>query len=336
MDNSNSEKNKLLNKIVDQYLNSNNFNGLSILDLTRKEVELCKELLVEDKIEIYSAAFVPNPHIKSVPLNKEIKTAMYIEEIEKSDSVIFYPTEATMKKIPLDEEKPFTLMLMKGKCQLEIVYFNVEVLESYFQDPRYKVSSYDYRGNIYPVEGFYDELEGEWLRDYGLAYHQEMKNNKRAIGVFICDLAKMSLNAQLRWKINFLTNQEEFHINSGFLKNTIYSEWVDEVSIYDALLEEMIVINKMCGKIGIPVLFKKIFKPHEYEKPEDYRIIILPTLKNYYAFVTSLEKLIVDNINHKTFLIEAELIRPVERNNDDGNPKGSLTRIIHKNQTNSI
>lgn len=319
-----TEKEVLLKKIIDQYLNSRDFNGLPIYQLTNKEVELCKVLLVEDKIELYSDSFVPNPHIKSTMLNKNLDKTMYLDEIKSDRHVVFYPTESTMRTVTMDEEKPFTLMLMKGKCQLEIVYFKVEVLEAYFQDPRYSVSTHDYRGNIYAKDEYYKQLEGEWLKNYGLAYHNKLKNNRRAIGVFIGDLAKMSLNAQLKWKINLLSNQEEFTINPGFIKNLIYGEWVDEVSIYSALLDEMNLINNMCDKMGIPQLFKKSFDAHGTEKPEDYRIIILPTLKNYYAFITSLEKIVVDNINYKTFLKDGNFVHPIERNKENGNPKGSL------------
>lgn len=319
-----TDKKIILHKIIDQYLNSRDFNGLPIYHMTIEEIELCKELLLEGKVEIYSEIFVPNPHIKSIPLNNELVVSLYIDEIDKGGHVVFYPTESTMNTVELNEEKPFTMMLMKGKCQLEIIYFKVEVLESYFQDPRFRIISHDYRGNIYPEEDFYDELEGEWLQDYGLAYHEELKNNRRAIGAFIGDLAKMSLNAQLRWRINLLSNQDEFNINPGFIKNTIYAEWVDEVSIYSALLDEMKVINSMCKEMGIPQLFRKDFEPHGTDRPEDYRIIILPTLKNYYAFVTSLEKIVVDNLNYRTFLVDADFINSVPRDKDDGNLRGSL------------
>ena len=46
-------------------------------------------------------------------------------------------------------------------------------------------------------------------------------------------------------KVNYFENQQDYLINEGFYKNLILGEWVDEVSIYDAILDEMIVINKM-------------------------------------------------------------------------------------------
>ena len=120
-------------------------------------------------------------------------------------------------------------------------------------------------------------------------------------------MADLSLNAQLKWKINYITSQQDYIINDGFYKNLILGEWIDEVSIYSAVLDEMIVINMMCDNMGIPYLFNKTYDSHSYDKPDDYRIMFLPTLKNYYSFMQALEKIIVHNINYKTFTTASRL-----------------------------
>lgn len=86
----------------------------------------------------------------------------------------------------------------------------------------------------------------------------------------------------------------------------ILGEWVEEVSIYDAILDEMIVINNMCEQMGLPHMFRKTYKSHSLENPEDYRIIFLPTLKNFNNFILTLEKMIIHNINYKTFTTTSE------------------------------
>ncbi|WP_427339601.1 hypothetical protein [Caloranaerobacter sp. DY30410] len=316
-------ENNVLNLVVKQYLESHDFNGLPYyyLEYDARD-EICK-LIDEDKVEIYSSKYEINPHIKRLKqyLGKDKQKE---EVINNPQSIVLYPTENYLKTLNLIEERPFTKMLMEGRPQLEILYFKVEVLESYYQDPRYTVLSHDYRGKIYVNDDYRDELEGEYLKDFGLGYHKDKGNNDRVIGAFIGDLADLSLNAQLKWKIHYIPNQEDYKINYSFYKNTILGQWVDEVSIYDALLEEMIVINKMCENMGIPKLFKKTIKPHGYDKPEDYRIILLPTLKNYYSFILTLEKMIVHNINTKTFIKEGFYVKPIDRNDKKGEPKGSL------------
>lgn len=311
---------------MEQYFNSHDFNGLPYyhLDNVSKE-EICS-LIDKEKMEMYSSKYELNPHIKRLKqyLDKDNQKEEVMNNIE---SIVLYPTESYLKTLNIVEEKPYTKMLMEGKCQLEIVFFKVEILETYYQDPRYVIYSHDYRGNIIPKDEYWDELEGEYLKDFGIGYHKQLKNNDRVIGAFIGDLAELSLNAQLKWRIHYIQNQDDYRINYGFYQNTILNQWVEQVSIYDALLEEMIVINNMCENMKIPKLFKKTIEPHGHDKPEDYRMILLPTLKNYYAFILAMEKMIVHNINIKTFISKGVSIKPVDRNDEKGTLKGSLVML---------
>lgn len=201
----NVDDSNILDLIVKQYLESHDFNGLPYYYI-KKDLrdEICK-LIDEDKVEIYSSSYEINPHIKRLKqyLDKEKQKQ---EVINNPENIVLYPTSSYLKTLNLVEEKPFTKMLMEGMPQLDLLYFRVEVLESYYQDPRYIVQSYDYRGNIYVKDEYWDELEGEYLKDFGLGYHKEKGNEDRVIGVFIGDLADLSLNAQLKWKINFIPN----------------------------------------------------------------------------------------------------------------------------------
>lgn len=320
-------KEKILKIITDYYLNSGDFNGLPLYYFDKNYTDLICQLIDEGKVEVLSSAFVINPHIKAFRLNID-KEEQKKEVINNGDSVVLYPTEKYLKELNLNSEKPFTKMLLEGQGQLKIVFFKIEILETYFQDPRYKVFWYDYRGSIVVSDEFYDEnLESEYIKDFGLGYHKEKLYEERVVGVFLGDLAELSLNAQLKWKANYLENQQDYFINDGFYKNLILGEWVDEVSIYDAILDEMMIINKMCENMGIPHLFRKTYEPHTFEKPEDYRIMFLPTLKNYYSFVLVLEKIIIHNINYKTFITTAKYIKPVERKDGKGNLKHSLNMM---------
>jgi hypothetical protein len=316
----------IIEKVKDYYLNSGDFNGLPLSMFEGDFHEEVCSLIEEKIIEIYSSRYELNPHIKRLP--QKLSANQQKEEVLKNcNQVVLYPTQEYMKGINVYEERPFTKMLSDGRAQLEIVYFKPEVLEMYYQDPRYLIMSHDYRGNIVARDDFFEELEHEYLKDFGIAYHKELGNEDRVIGVFIGDLSELSLKAQLKWKIHFLDQQENYLINYGFYKNTILNRWVDEVSIYDAIIDEMNVINTMCEKMDIPKLFKKTIEPFSNDKPEDYRMILLPTLRNYYSFIVSLEKLLIHSINVKTFTNKSQYIDPIERNNNDGQPKGSLVML---------
>jgi len=317
-------KSKILKQVTDYYLNSRDFNGFPLYKFDNNCTDFICQLIDDDNIEVLSSAFVINPHIKALRLEIS-KKEQKDEVINNGDSVVLYPTEIYLKSLNINTEKPFTKMLIEGHEQLKIIFFNVEILETYFQDPRYKVFWSDYRGSIIISDEFYDEnIDNEYIRDFGLGYHKKRLYEERVVGVFLGDLADLSLNAQLKWKINYITSQQDYIINDGFYKNLILGEWIDEVSIYSAVLDEMIVINMMCDNMGIPYLFNKTYDSHSYDKPDDYRIMFLPTLKNYYSFMQALEKIIVHNINYKTFTTASRFIRSVERKDDKGCLKGSL------------
>lgn len=65
----------------------------------------------------------------------------------------------------------------------------------------------------------------------------------------------------------------------------------------------------------------------ESREVDGYRIILIPTLKNYYEFVGILEKIVVHNINYDTFQKTALVIKAIERRDKNGEVKGSLAML---------
>lgn len=107
----------------------------------------------------------------------------------------------------------------------------------------------------------------------------------------------------------------------------MYGEWLDEIWIFDALLLEMETINAMCKAINIPAMFKKTYSVDEDSRPIGYTTILLPTKKNFYDFINVLEKLIINNLDSKTFTSESFAIRQVNGFCDDGKEKGTLVLL---------
>lgn len=318
------DKNLVINEIIEYYLNSNNFNGLPIYMMKNYDYEVLCELIDENIIEVLSGNEVINPHIKGGNFNIP-KEQQKVNINNKDKYSVLYPTKQALENISVEYTSPYTEMLRKGENQFEIIYFDIEILERYINNPKFIVADNGYRGNIYPKDEYYDDemIEDEYIKDYGMAYI-EGKEINRAIGVFVCDLAKLSQRKQMLWKGFELLRQNECKINSGFVKNLIYGEWVTKVWIFHALLEEMKIINKQCEAMEIPKLFNKTFGTHYTEVPEGYRNIFLPSLKNYYDFVLVLEKIVVHNISYKTFQKRTDYIASIERTDEKGKDKGSL------------
>ncbi len=212
----------------------------------------------------------------------------------------------------------------------KVVYFDVHVLEKYFTNPKYIVFYSGYRGVISIRDEFFEESIGsEYVKNFGLAYSKD-NDEHRVIIAFASDLARLSSKAQAHWYSHFLEDSDRYYPNSGFVKNLIRGEWVDDISIFDALLMEIHFINEMCESIGIKKLYKEEFKYNTMNKddrPIYYHIVLLPTRDNYYNFINTLEKLVINNMQAQTFLDNAPYINGVDRKNQEGFNKGTLVLL---------
>ncbi len=307
---------KLLEQVVNYYLASPDFNGIPIYQIKDYNAEDMKSLISDGDVEaIYQTL---NPHIKYFN-----KTRPVDEQIQHTDStcqdVCFYPTPHALKSIKKIETKPYTKLLQSGWGQFEVRFFDVEVLEQYFNDPKYIIYDMGYRGSI----SLRDEYEdGDLIQDYGMAYPASFKTGgeiDRAVAVFIHDLARLSEKAQMKWKSREIEEQEAWFVNGSFTKNLIYGEWVNKAWIYDALLKEQVIINQYCDAIGIQHIFTKTWDADEWVRPEGYRTILFPTQKNYYEFVTVLEKMVCNNMPIEPFTQAQVYTKPVTHEEREGN-----------------
>ncbi len=320
------KKETVLNEIINYYIESDDFNGLSVYNMKNYDYNILCELIDEGLIEVLSEKEVVNPHIKGfdfiIPINQQK------ENIAKNTNYsVLYPTKKALESIPLDYRKPYSLLLQKGVKQFKIIYFNIEILERYFNNPKFIIIDGGYCGKIYVKDEYTDDenIENEYIDDYGMAYI-DGEYLERAVGVFVCDLAKLSSQKQMLWKGFELQNQKKCKINASFVDN-LKGKWGNKVWIFHALIEEMIVINEQCKSMRIPELFNKTFGTDYSEMPEGFRNIFMPTLKNYYDFVLVLEKVIVHNISYRTFQKDAPYIHSIDRKDKSGKDKGSLVML---------
>lgn len=321
------DKESLLQKIVEYYLRSTEYNGFPIYAIADDlEDSLC-QLVDEDKVEILSSDDVINPHIKAfaVTTDKEIQKG-YIHNKEVLS--VAYPSKLVLSNIDIDSTMPYSGMLRKGAEQFDIIYFDIEILERYANNPKFFIIDNGYRGSIYPEDQYLEdeEIDNEYVRNYGMAYI-EGPTFERAVGVFVYDLSKLTAQKQQLWRAFELKFQDKYHIHPGFIKNLVIGEWVTEMWVFHAIIDEMNTINEMCIAMSIPPLYNHTYGTHFSEMPEGYRNILLPTKKNYYDFVLVIEKMLVHNISFKTFTVDGINVRGISRQDDNGNNKGSIQML---------
>lgn len=322
------DKLELLKHITDCYLNSEDFNGTPIYNMPSFNADDLVALINEDCVFILTDNDDINIYINRYNCFSEKEEQ--IKCAKKRHGFIIYPTPTHLATLDIREKKPFTEMLARGAEQYRVMYFAVDVLELYVNNPQYTIWDSGYRGNICIRD--YDDaqkdaLHSEYIKDFGVAYPRTKPHDRdRAIGVFLRDLSKLNYEAQCKWRGFLLENQSEFIINRSFLKNLMFGEWAEGHWIFDALLDEIKVINAMCRSIGLPQLFCNEYS-RESQDLIGYRILLIPTLKNYYEFVSALEKIVVHNLNYKAFQKKALHIKPIERKKTDGTLKGSVEML---------
>lgn len=321
------DKERLLQNIVEYYLKSTEYNGFPLYDMADDLEDVLCQLIDEDKVEILSSNDVINPHIRAfdIAIDKKIQK----ENIRnKAILSVAYPSKSVLSNIDIDLTMPYSGMLRKGAEQFQIIYFDIEILERYANNPKFLIIDNGFRGSIYPEDQYLedDEIDNEYVKNYGMAYI-DGPAFERAIGVFVYDLSKLTAQKQQLWRAFELKSQDKCHIHPGFVKNLILGVWVTDMWVFHAIIDEMKTINAMCAAMNIPPFYSHTYGTHFSEMPEGYRNILLPTKKNYYDFVLVMEKMLVHNISIKTFTVNGINVRGINRQDDDGNIKGSIQML---------
>lgn len=317
--------NRILNEVTDFYISSRDFNGISVTGLLSSRTlswpdlqNILVQLIKDKKITLtFSSVFV-NPHIKAfrdLPIEKQLKKL----QKEQPQEICAYPNSSVIKtavKIKSYDNRPFTKRLLLGEPQLEPIYFDLEVLEKYYNDPRYNFRFYDYGGGISISDKYYESKETAkrdkiFVQTFGVGYDQNMN---RVIVVFLRYLSYLSPEHQQFWNIHKCTL--ECKMSKEYYTNSILGQWVNHCSIYQAFLMEQVVLNDMSKLMARPPLFRKTF---EENRPREFSFFLRPTLKNYENFVHLLDKMISDNMNKDFFKIE------IDNETIEAHSKGTLS-----------
>ncbi len=212
----------------------------------------------------------------------------------------------------------------------KLIYFDVHVLEKYFANTKYSINYSGYRGSIALKDEYAKENEDyEYIKNFGLASCKN-DSNKRYIVCFAEELSKLPFKIQAYWYHFLIEEDKTLYPNSGFVTNLIQGEWVKEISTFEAVLMEMHFINIMCENMQIPKMFKQEYdyQSSNFEAlPTRYHIVLCPTRDNYYNFINTFEKLIVNNIEKNTFLTDAPSIKKEKVEGDNRQNKGTLVLL---------
>jgi hypothetical protein len=315
-------KKDILDRILNFFTDSSDFNGISVHDLSvefrvpwEKMRDILSELLKGKRITLEFASHSLNPHIKrlpDLPLDQQL-TRLFDED---PFSICAYPTSDVILDfvdMSIYDIRPFTKRLALSEPQLMPVYFNLEVLDRYYRDPRYRFNFGDSDGSIgvttehYESKGF-AEQDKIFLKTFGIGYDS---TRNRVVVVFLRYLSDLSPEHQQIWNTHVV--QDKCTMNSDYERASIYGFWPQYHSVYQAFLTEQSEINKLAEIIGKPSFFIKTF---EMNRPQEFIPMLRPTRKNLDEFILLLDKMLSENINRDFFKYEIPLEHIVHR--DDG------------------
>lgn len=313
-------KQDVLDNITNFYLGSDDFNGLPVVSLVenfdaKELLRALTELIEEDNVSVVFGNVHPNPHIRALPdMPKQgqiDKLRMSIEE-NGLDPACAYPLSNHLHDM-VDrsqyENRPYMLAMALGTPQLDYKAFDLSVLEFYRNDPRYMYVNDDISGSIsisdeYFESGEVPESDEILLQTFGFCYDDALN---RAVSVFVRYLADLSPEHQQIWKAKEL--QGDYKLHPDYYRNSILGDFGEGVSIFDAFVEELKLVNKMAAAMERPALFRDNFS----SKPRKFGFLVRPTLEAYNDFVLLLDKMLSDNTNKKFFQNEVPSENETER-----------------------
>jgi hypothetical protein len=332
-------KNDLLAEILTFYVESLDHNGIPLTELSHRcavdNAVMMKALIELVNTNLATIAFYEhcgNPHIKRLP---DLPVPTQIQKLESGDleGKNAYPSRVVLEDAINKESfegRPFSLRLALGEAQLQPIFFDLYVLDRYLGDGRYRVKFHDYCGGISPQNQAdpsiaLREQDEVYLRTFGLGYD---RNRKKVIVAYLRYLAEMTPSHQQIWNAQQV-DESECDICPEYIANSINGRWAQSVSVYEAVLAELDVMNEMAALMSRPPLFRKTFNLPQNERPVEFMYLLRPTKKAYCEFAHVLDKMISENINHNFSQDDIELEREITRS--DGKTvverKGTITLL---------
>ncbi|MBT6735227.1 hypothetical protein HOA69_02590, partial [Candidatus Woesearchaeota archaeon] len=185
------------------------------------------------------------------------------------------------------------------KAQFELKFFELNVLDRYKQDPRYKIDEFPVSGFLSIKDEYFsdtstNEEDKICIQSFGRAFKK--KDNSEVIVTYLPYLADLSEKHQSYWESH--ETDEKCILDKDFFNQEFMAEFVDRVSVFNAFIQELKEINKLCSLMKEPSLFLNTF---EKQKPNDFAWITKPTYKEYYQLLHLIDKLISENINKDFF-----------------------------------
>lgn len=341
-------ENQITNEVFQFFIESRDFNGISLSSLSNKigvdKTEVLASLKQLVSRGVVSIQCGENPHIirlQHVSDDEQLKMLSdaansVTSQLEHFPNIVFethliciYPSQQYLKDnrdVSDFESRPFTSELALGEPHLAERYFEIRILEQYINDPRLIFFFEDYSGKIAYYEEnmqLLSEHEQFYLKSFGLGMDA---NGDRVVVAYLRYLQDLSPEQQLHWRSYQVLNREcwavpEYTANSN-------GSWVISISVFSAFIEEQRNVNELSKVIFGTSMFKATFE--DSKRPREFTFFFFPTTKNFQSFVLLLDKMISENLNAEFFKgqkIETFAYKPLGEGMVERIGKGTLQML---------
>ncbi|NMY13619.1 Diverged AAA-family ATPase containing protein [Pseudomonas veronii 1YdBTEX2] len=325
----------------EKYFTSGDFNGLTLHELLIKlnlgKAEVIAEIRAGIENDVLTIEHQGNPHIKPFSDVKKDKMIEFLDESKGETNFCMYPHPKKLESAAAGEffrDAPFTYELAKGAGQLDFRAFDLSTLEFYRNDPRYHYETNSIQGQICVTDEHFEsegmpEHDQVLLQGFGFAYDNELN---RYAGVILRYLNKLSPEHQRIWAAKQIKKGEVW-LHPEYFAMSFQGSWGTKLSIFDAFVQELDQVNKMCERMEKPKLFRDSYCE---ERIRGFEFLLRPTKSEFGSFVHLLDKMMSDNISKDFFRGDLELERDVTRKSDGKvivEPKGTIQLLdewLHK------
>jgi hypothetical protein len=247
------QKEQMLKLVGEHYLSSRDFNGITLAEAQQTlgidpatTLAVISELATDGLVDLaISGHGHVNIHIKALDLPPWDHLHPLMPEADPRD-VCLYPSPRYLVAV-VDRSRyvgtPFTERLALGEPQLRHVAFDLTVLEKYRNDPRYSLWHNDIAGGLTVHDADAASMRNPdriAIQDFGFCYDNDMT---RGVAVYLRSLRRLTPEHQQLWFAHCLGG--EYHLHPDYYRSTMLGEFPSGISVFDATLMEMNVINEM-------------------------------------------------------------------------------------------
>lgn len=327
-------KHELLKRIALEYLNSDDFNGISARELIDVGdegpgafEEAIRALVADGDVYANFGHEMVNPYILGFPPQSANDNIVEVDRRGGVLDAVLYPRPRVLAATSAGDRYPgvpYSAALALGHAQLASVFFHAAVLGKYRDDPRYDYTL-DIGGEIRGQDG--TPLD-TYLTTFSIGFNKSEENDEIVVGVPLRYLHDLSAAEQSYWK-SFEHEDQGWVLHPDWVRPHLLGEFPERVSPYTAILMEMRSINDICDAIRYPALFRELYDGTD--RPTDYGYLIRPTMRELSAFVEQLNKLLIEPLNLK-FFERAKVATTEKRQDAEGNiyraPRGTMSMLI--------